>query len=103
MKRFIYLIENEDNGYIKIGIGVNPNQRIKALQTGSTGKLKLLYKKEVQFASKIESVLHRQYKEQRISGEWFDLYGFDLKDIYYQIDVTEKNFIMLKEYDNPFI
>jgi hypothetical protein len=94
---------NEDNGFIKVGIGKNPKQRMKALQTGSTAKLKIIYEREVEFASKIENVLHRHFKEQQVHGEWFDLFGVDINDIDKQIESSEKNFILLKEYENPFV
>lgn len=103
MRRCIYLIENEDNKHIKIGIGKNPKQRIKQLQTGSSAKLKLLYQREVEFASKVESMLHIDYLDYRVHGEWFSLEGFDFQDIDNKITLYEKNFIALKSGNNPFI
>jgi hypothetical protein len=103
MKRFVYLIKNEDNGYIKIGIGKNVEQRIKSLQTGSTAKLRIIYKKEVQFASKIESLLHRRYENFRVHGEWFDINEELMEEIDKQISITENSYKILSELENPFI
>ena len=103
MRRYIYLIKNEDSEQVKVGIGKKPETRLKQLQTGSSGKLTLLYKREVEFASVVERNLHNFYSEQRGSGEWFDLYGVNIEDIDNQITLYEKNIIALKESDNPFV
>ena len=103
MKRSIYLIENENDGLIKIGIGKNPKLRIKQLSTGSTSKLSLLFHIESDFASKIENILHRIYSDRRKNGEWFDLQGIDLLHIEKQIFIAEQNLKYLELQGNPFI
>ena len=102
-KRFIYLIQNEDDLYIKIGIGVKPKTRVKTLTTGSTANLKIIYQKEVDFAPKIETCLHRIFASKRRKGEWFDLSEDDIEMIDKEIVLCEKNFLFLEEQGNPFI
>jgi len=103
MTRSIYLILNEDNDHIKIGISKNATKRVKQLQTGSSSKLTLLYEREVEHASKVERNLHQYYKDYRVHGEWFELPD----DIYTAIDnkigVYETMFKTLVSHNNPFV
>ena len=103
MKRFIYIIANESNEF-KIGIGKDPSIRIKQLQTGNPQPLKILYMREIHFASKVETNLHIHYKEYRQHGEWFSIpenFSYDILDK--QITTYENNFIQLKNQNNPYI
>lgn len=69
----IYLIQESENNYFKIGVSKNISQRIKQLQTGSAGSIKVLNTFKSEFAHKIEKSLHRKYNAYNIKGEWFDL------------------------------
>lgn len=71
---YIYVIT--DGLHSKIGISVNPERRLKSLQTGSAKPLRLLRMYEVSTrrkALKIEKQLHRMFWQSRcrINGEWF--------------------------------
>jgi len=103
MKRSIYLILNEETGHIKIGIGKSPEKRIKQLQTGSSVKLKLLYQREVEHASKVERNLHFLYSMYRLEGEWFDIPNISFKEIDDKITIYENNYKLLSQLENPFI
>lgn len=70
-KKFVYLILDKLNGFYKIGISVNANERIKTLQTGNAGELILIDEVEVEGANKLEKELHSKYNECRVRGEWF--------------------------------
>lgn len=69
----LYAISNGDS--IKLGFSSNIKSRVKALQTGSDGDLKLLWKyyagTNLQAAKDAERKLHRYCNEFRIRGEWF--------------------------------
>jgi predicted GIY-YIG superfamily endonuclease len=72
---YIYVIGIE-NGHQKIGISANPNKRLKTLQTSNANKLILNYTIQVESREKaliIESLIHKQLKYNRLSGEWFDI------------------------------
>ena len=97
MKRSIYLILNEDNGHIKVGISKNPKSRLKQLQTGSSAKLTILYQRVVEHASKIESNLHHDYQFQKVNLEWFDLSESIIDEIDRKITKYESNFILLEK------
>jgi len=69
----VYLLVNEENKY-KIGFSNRDiNKRIKELQVGSSSEIRVVHEYESTNARQIETVLHRIYKSNRISGEWFNL------------------------------
>jgi len=66
----VYFIRARCEGNpIKIGYSINPKARIKALQTASPVKLRLL--KTIPGNRQIERALHRKFKKYRLRGEWF--------------------------------
>jgi hypothetical protein len=65
----IYFIKSND-GYIKIGFTENnPEQRLRALQTGNPHKLEIIY--TMSGTEDDERMLHRIFDSVRVSGEWF--------------------------------
>jgi predicted GIY-YIG superfamily endonuclease len=74
----IYLIENMENGRIKIGVSDNPSKRIKSLMSQGGCLMTLRYEShQITNFSKIESDLHSMFVESRFVGEWFNI---DLKE-----------------------
>lgn len=76
----LYIMQNGDTNQYKIGITKDLNNRIKQLQTGCPGELKVLkvwthYQRKI--IQKYERVLHNHFTEQgqklRENGEWFNL------------------------------
>ena len=73
----VYLLECGDKhkiGYTRKTI----DERIKQMKTGNSEEFKILGTYESKWATKIESHLHRKYKNKRISGEWFQLTDEDV-------------------------
>lgn len=71
---FIYFILNEDSNAIKIGRAKDLAKRMNALQTSSPVKLRLIKSVQVEGvkeAHELEQLLHRQFNEIRLAGEWF--------------------------------
>ncbi|MEP0874005.1 GIY-YIG nuclease family protein [Trichocoleus desertorum AS-A10] len=71
---FVYFILNEDSNAIKIGRAQDLAKRMKALQTSSPAKLKLIKSIQVKGgkdAQELERSLHKQFSEIRLAGEWF--------------------------------
>lgn len=73
---YIYLIYNGEQ--TKIGVSVNVDKRLKALQTGSASKLSLLRKYKIGdsgLAYRLEKQLHKMFFQSRCrhNGEWFEL------------------------------
>lgn len=72
----VYIIEQAETGYIKIGISEDVQKRLAALQTANPHKLTLRYIltcPTTQDAQTIERMLHQRYSDWRKSGEWFDV------------------------------
>ena len=73
-RQFVYIIENVDNGAIKIGVGNNPEKRLNQLQTGSVSELALVYTSYIcSNAFEIENKVHKYFKDFHIRGEWYNV------------------------------
>lgn len=71
-----YLIKDCVNGFYKIGKSRNPRVREKTLQSEAPNiKIVKIFNKD------IEKILHDEYKNQRLRGEWFDLNDIQVKYI----------------------
>lgn len=71
----VYLMKNLKNGNVKIGISENPRYREKTLNSEEPD-IELLTSKlfnSREDALKIEKMLHLQFSEYRVRGEWFSL------------------------------
>jgi len=81
-ERKVYLISHRERkrnyvssitDYHKIGIAENPEKRLTTLQSGSPHKLELVTTISTKNAEDLERELHMLFKEQKFSGEWFNL------------------------------
>jgi hypothetical protein len=82
-KGFIYIIQQEDSGYYKIGWTINPNiekSRLNNLQIGNPHKLNLIGFFRVA-SKKAEKTIHQIFKQKRIKGEWFFLDNSDIDNL----------------------
>ena len=70
MKEYVYFIQAENGGPIKIGRAQSIHYRIRELQTGNP--YKLVCRAFVEGGTLLERQLHWKFKEQRLQGEWFD-------------------------------
>lgn len=77
----VYIILNKNTSQIKIGKSKNPNKRVKQLQTGSAGRLKLIAYWDCK--DYFEKRIHRALSlwRSRYDGEWFDIKPNDAIDI----------------------
>lgn len=73
-RHYLYAVSDGDN--LKIGYSVNPESRLKRMQTGNSKDLKVVWEsycasdsKEAQFQ---EKKLHRHIRNYKIRGEWFE-------------------------------
>jgi hypothetical protein len=77
----LYAIGWSEQGPLKLGRSSDPQARLSALQTGCPYTLKVLATGHIvrRMYSRhwgglaIERALHRQLKDKRIRGEWFDV------------------------------
>lgn len=74
---YVYLIRMENTNFYKIGMSLDPEIRLRTLQTGNPQPLYLLKTHAVQDMRSAEMNLHRQFEAQRVPNlnvrEWFDL------------------------------
>ena len=67
---FVYFIQEEETGRIKIGFSEkHPEGRLKDFQTGNPNKLILLG--YIEGTPQDESNLHQEFSQERIRNEWF--------------------------------
>ena len=73
---FVYLIHMEDTGFYKIGMSLDPEIRLRTLQTGNPHLLHLHSTQAVGDMRSAEIGLHRQFEDHRVPNvnvrEWFD-------------------------------
>lgn len=70
---WVYFILDEDAKRVKIGYSTNPMKRLKNLQTGASGTLRLVC--ATPGGAKLEAYFHEQFSPYRVNGEWFKLQG----------------------------
>lgn len=106
-KDYIYIIFDEINNSIKVGVSKNPNKRLKQLQTSNPNPLTLLFTEELscnrQRTLQIEKLIHNEIHSQGLKqrGEWFNLKeSTQIKDI---IDIVTWNRIRYEQDDLFFI
>lgn len=66
----VYLIGCQKEKTMKIGVSYNVEQRLKSLQSSNANKLELLDIIE-QGGYQLESMLHNEFSDLNIQGEWF--------------------------------
>ena len=66
MSDLTYFIRDTLTGYIKIGTSIDPQSRMKTLQTGCPGKLELVATTRIP-----EFRIHEKFKDACTRGEWF--------------------------------
>lgn len=76
---FIYFIQGECGGAIKIGYAKNVSTRLKGLQTGYPDMLKIL--KVISGNQAKEDLIHDELSGYRLNGEWFKPDMFVIKKI----------------------
>jgi hypothetical protein len=91
-KGYVYFIQGQCGGAIKVGYSTIPQDRLRTLQTGYPDTLKMLLL--IPGNEKTEQTMHREFEASRLSGEWFrpDDYVIarikELKAKYNQVEVT---------------
>jgi hypothetical protein len=71
---FAYVIRKSISGHVKVGVGADPRDRLRNLQTGSSEQLELVYACAVKSndANRVERAAHDIMWQKRLVGEWFD-------------------------------
>lgn len=66
---YVYFMQGEYGGPIKIGVAANPETRRNEIQTGNP--FVLVVRKKMIGSYELESKLHKQFAKDRMAGEWF--------------------------------
>lgn len=86
MTSYVYFVQSQHGGAIKIGVSDNPEQRLIQLQTAYPHKLVIVKRIECdnrRYADELERSLHDRFQSQRLSGEWFDI---TIHEVQYEIN-----------------
>lgn len=67
--RFVYVMSEDDEGPVKIGVARNPIDRLRNMRTGNPRRLRLEY--VLLGDETVESLLHELWEPFNLSGEWF--------------------------------
>ena len=70
LKLYVYFVQADFTGLIKIGKSVHPSLRLQGLQAENADNLKLIGLMRAQH-ERTEALLHNQFKKWRLHGEWF--------------------------------
>ncbi len=97
----IYVIQAGNEGHLKIGYAVDPQKRIRQLQTANSERLRIL--KIVPGARQLEKQVHRDLASFRRTGEWFDAapevlkYVANLSAAEYELDGGKPYLVLWRE------
>lgn len=94
--RKLYVIENQE-GDVKIGVGGNPEQRKRTIQSQMGCKITRIYETEDCYNPyEIKKIILKQYEKRNLFGEWFavdfDEMVFSLKQIFNEKAELEDKF-----------
>lgn len=68
----VYLIRADSTPFVKIGLAINTEKRLKELQVGSPHSLSVA--RTIDGGRKMEAVFHRRFHPLHIRGEWFNFH-----------------------------
>ena len=78
---YVYLICDPNQNAYKIGVTRNIVQnRLKKLQTGNSAELHIIHIIETKYPFRLETLLHNNYKDKKIYGEWYALTSDDINN-----------------------
>ena len=69
---YVYVVENEVTGSVKVGVSSSPKKRLSTLQTGTEHKLNLVHVSDATVVVS-EKKVHELLNESCIRGEWFNV------------------------------
>lgn len=92
MEQKTYIMIDRNTNYYKIGKSLNPLKREKTLQSEKP-TIELLFVCD----NNVEKVIHKEYNEKRIRGEWFDLKENDILDLITNYNFIKNEFIIVKK------
>ena len=103
----IYLLKDNDTGFIKIGSSVNPlrryneiaNQTVSVIGSSKNRDYKLIWYSDATIRIK-EKELHDRFSFKNVNGEWFDLTEQDIIDIKKEFKEDNSTYVERTENEN---
>ena len=96
----IYLIQNTDSGYYKVGFTKRKiSDRIKDFSTANPAELRCIYEFKTEHSRKVETAIKNYYKNYKIKGEWFQFDDNVVNNFLNFCQQLENNFNCLKKYN----
>jgi len=86
---YIYVIKADK--YYKIGKAEKPEQRVEAFITSCPFEIDIILFKLVKNYARVETLLHKKFKEKKYRSEWFLLNQTDISKIKIFLDKQIKN------------
>lgn len=93
-----YFIQAVGGGPIKIGVSINPESRLRGIQTGCPYRLRLL----ATLPTNKEAELHSIFNNLRLEGEWFKDEGKIKKWIQRNTLVSDRKKVSKRKSENPW-
>ncbi len=81
-KGYVYCIKHKGLTPLKIGITKSPQGRLKQLETCAPYGVEVVFCFLTESPEKYESIIHRELKEYRLKGEWFEIDEFQLMFVF---------------------
>lgn len=95
---YVYIVEAVGLLSFKIGISLNPSERLRGIQTSCPLKVRIIYAAQVRNPIKTEKALHEIFRKKRSIGEWFKLSSTDIVEAINLIKLQYIDFL-LSEHD----
>ena len=99
---FVYLIKEENTEKYKLGVSMNPERRVKQLQTASSERLELRKKFKTNYNYMLEKYLHRVFRKYKVIGEWYKLSEEEEQKFQEVCEQGERTFSLLDK-ENTYI
>lgn len=98
----IYLLKDQVGNY-KIGFTKHSaKNRIKSLQTGNSGNLKVIHEFKTKHKRKVETALHNRFSYVHINREFYGLSDAEVNNFIQTCDTIENGLDVLQSSLNPF-
>jgi hypothetical protein len=100
---YVYFIEAEGRGRVKIGKGRDARKRMAQLQIGSADRLSIRGVYLTDDADALELRLHAEFKELRLHGEWFRAEGAlaDLMATLLPLEMVDQGQVKVAQHMKP--
>ena len=80
-KQKLYILNQDESEYYKIGLTNNINNRLRSLQSGNPKKLNIVFIETFYLSQFLEKAVFKIYEKNYIFGEWYQLTKTEVKKL----------------------